>query len=84
VKPTIEDTVEIAGVLALWAHIMDDQELGRLGECLTEDAEWDGSVFGFEPVAGLDAITAVLSAPGHAKAQDAPHIRDRGVPRDPE
>ncbi len=43
-KPTNDDIVEISRALALWAHIMDDQELDRLGECLTEDAIWDGSV----------------------------------------
>jgi hypothetical protein len=35
VKPTSEDMIEIARVLALWGHIMDDRELDRLGECLT-------------------------------------------------
>lgn len=73
-KPTNEDTVEIARVLALWAHIMDDHEWDRLGECLTEDAIWDGSVFGFDPVVGLDAITAVLSADGHARAHHSMNI----------
>ncbi len=73
-KPTTEDTVEIASVLALWGHVMDDHELDRLGECLTGDATWDGSVFGFDPVAGLDAITAVLNAPGHAKAHHTTNI----------
>lgn len=73
-KPTLEDTVEITGVVALWAHLMDDQQLDRFGECLTEDAIWDGSVFGFDPVAGLDSITAVLGAPGHAKAHHTTNI----------
>ncbi|TPQ20737.1 nuclear transport factor 2 family protein [Streptomyces sporangiiformans] len=73
-KPTNEDTVEIARVLALWGHIMDDRELDRLGEVLTEDAVWDGSAFGFEPVVGLDAITAVLSADGHARAHHTTNI----------
>lgn len=67
-KPTNEDTVEISRALALWAHIMDDHELDRLGECLTEDAVWDGSVFGFDPVVGLDAIATFLNVPGHAKS----------------
>ncbi|MGW1024422.1 nuclear transport factor 2 family protein [Streptomyces sp. NPDC002577] len=73
-KITNEDTVEIARVLALWGHIMDDHELGRLGEVLTEDAVWDGSVFDFEPVVGLDAITSVLSADGHASAHHTTNI----------
>ncbi|MFM9692053.1 nuclear transport factor 2 family protein [Streptomyces europaeiscabiei] len=73
-KPTNEDTVEIARVLALWGHLMDDRELDRLGEVLTEDAVWDGSVFGFDPVVGLDAITSVLSADGHASAHHTTNI----------
>lgn len=73
-KPTSDDIIEITGVLALWAHIMDDKELDRLGECLTEDVSWDGSVFGFAPVTGLAAITAVLAAPGHAKAHHTTNI----------
>ena len=71
---TPEDTVEIARVLALWGHLMDDRELGRLGEVLTEDAEWDGSVFGFAPVVGLEAITSVLSADGYASAHHTTNI----------
>ncbi|MGX9888727.1 nuclear transport factor 2 family protein [Streptomyces sp. NPDC002276] len=73
-RPTHEDTVEIARVLALWGHLMDDRELDRLGEVLTEDAEWDGSVFGFTPVVGLEAITSVLSADGHASAHHTTNI----------
>ncbi|MDP4510272.1 nuclear transport factor 2 family protein [Nonomuraea turcica] len=73
-KPTNEDTVEIARVLALLGHIMDDHESARLGECLTEDAIRDGSVFGFDPVVGLDAIASVLSADGHARAHHTTNI----------
>ncbi|WP_406331602.1 nuclear transport factor 2 family protein [Streptomyces sp. NBC_00203] len=73
-KPTNDDTIDIARVLALWGHIMDDHELGRLGEVLTEDAVWDGSAFGFDPVVGLDAITSVLSADGHARAHHTTNI----------
>ncbi|WP_327696369.1 nuclear transport factor 2 family protein [Streptomyces sp. NBC_00459] len=73
-RPTNEDTVEVAQVLALWGHLMDDRELDRLGEVLTEDAEWDGSVFGFAPVVGLEAITSVLSADGHASAHHTTNV----------
>ena len=73
-NPTSEDIVEITTVIGLWAHIMDDHQLDRLGECLTEDAIWDGSIFGFEPAVGLDAITTILSVPGHAKAHHATNI----------
>ena len=73
-KPTTEDTVEISMTLALWAHIMDDHQLERLDECLTEDAVWDGSIFGSEPAVGLDAITSFLNVPGHAKAHHTTNI----------
>jgi hypothetical protein len=73
-QPTNEDTVQIARVLALWGHLMDDRELDRLGEVLTEDAQWDGSAFGFAPVVGLEAITSVLSADGHASAHHTTNI----------
>ncbi|MFD5259098.1 nuclear transport factor 2 family protein [Streptomyces bobili] len=73
-KPTHDDTVEIGRALALWAHIMDDHELDRLGECLTEDAVWDGSVFGGDLVVGLDAIATFMNAPGHAKAHHTTNI----------
>jgi len=74
VKPTNEDTVEIARVLALWGHLMDDHELDRLGEVLTEDAVWDASAFGLEPAVGLEAVTAVLGAEGHARAHHTTNI----------
>ena len=73
-KPTTEDTVEITRALALWAHFMDDHQLDRLGECLTEDAIWDGSIFGFEPAVGLAAIATVLNVPGHAKAHHTTNV----------
>lgn len=73
-KPTIDDTVEIQRVLALWGHLMDNRELDRLGECLTEDAVWDASAFGLDRAVGLEAITAVLRADGHARAHHTTNI----------
>ena len=73
-RPTNDDTVEIARVLALLNHLMDDHELDRLGECLTEDAVWDASVFGFEPAVGLHPIASVLSADGHALAHHTTNV----------
>ncbi|GGY96330.1 hypothetical protein GCM10010300_45510 [Streptomyces olivaceoviridis] len=74
VKPTFKDTVEIARVLALWGHIVDDHELSRVGEVLTEDAVLDAGTFGFDPVVGLDAIASVLSADGHARAHHTTNV----------
>jgi hypothetical protein len=73
-KPTNDDAVEIAQVLALWGHLMDDRELDRLGEVLTEGAVWDASAFGLDPAVGLDAITSVLRADGHARAHHTTNI----------
>ncbi|MEU5295155.1 nuclear transport factor 2 family protein [Streptomyces sp. GTA36] len=73
-KPTNDDTVEMQRVLALWGHLMDDRELDRLGECLTEDAVWDASPFGLDRAVGLEAITAVLRADGHARAYHTTNI----------
>ncbi|WP_319456959.1 MULTISPECIES: nuclear transport factor 2 family protein [unclassified Mycobacterium] len=73
-KPTNDDTVEITRALALLGHIMDDHDTEGLRECLTEDAIWDGSVFGFDPVVGVDAIASVLSADGHARAHHTTNI----------
>ncbi|MER6955557.1 nuclear transport factor 2 family protein [Streptomyces sp. NPDC000618] len=73
-KPTNDDTVEIARVLALWGHIMDDRRMDRLGEVLTEDAVWDAGAFGLEPAVGLQAVTAVLGAEGHARAHHTTNI----------
>ncbi|MEW2398164.1 nuclear transport factor 2 family protein [Streptomyces sp. NPDC046862] len=68
------DTLEASRVVALWAHIMDERAWHRLGECLTDDCVWNASVFGFESVTGLEAITAVLSAEGHARAHHTTNI----------
>ncbi|MBA2811473.1 nuclear transport factor 2 family protein [Streptomyces sp. KM273126] len=73
-QPTNDDSVEITRVLSLLNHLMDDHEMDRLGECLTEYAFWDGSVFGFEPAIGLDEIASVLSADGHARAHHTTNI----------
>ncbi|MFI9809584.1 nuclear transport factor 2 family protein [Streptomyces sp. NPDC052301] len=73
-KPTFEDTVKRARALALWGHLMDDHELSRLGEVLTEDAVRDAGAFGFHPVVGLDAIASVLSADGHARAHHTTNV----------
>ncbi|WP_406124119.1 nuclear transport factor 2 family protein [Streptomyces sp. NBC_00989] len=73
-KLTNEDTVAITRVLALWGHLMDDHRLDRLGEVLAEDAVRDGSAFGFEPAVGLEAITTVLGAAGHARAHHTTNV----------
>lgn len=72
--PTNDDTVEVTRVLSLWGHILDEREWDRLGECLTADAIYDGSVFGLDPVVGLDAITALLRDGEHARAHHTTNI----------
>ena len=73
-SPTHDEIAEIEGVLSLWGHVLDAREWDRLGECLTDDAIYDGSVFGFEPVEGVDAITAALRDGEHAAAHHVTNI----------
>ena len=72
--PTNDDTVEVSRVLALLAHIMDDHEWDRLGECFAADAVFDGSVFGHDPATGLEKITVALSTGKHARAHHTTNI----------
>lgn len=90
-RPTHHEVVEIERVLSLWGHLLDGREWERLGECLTEDAIYDGSIFGFEPVQGIDAIKAALRDGEHAAAHHvtnivvipgeagATHIKSKGI-----
>jgi hypothetical protein len=74
VQPTHDQILEIERVLSLWGHLLDERAWERLGECLTEDAIYDGSVFGFEPVQGIDAITATLRDGEHAAAHHVTNV----------
>ncbi|WP_329537429.1 nuclear transport factor 2 family protein (plasmid) [Streptomyces sp. NBC_01450] len=72
--PTHDDIIEIEQVLSLWGHVLDDRAWKRLGECLTENAIYDASVFGFEPVQGIDVIEAMLRNGEHAVAHHVTNI----------
>jgi hypothetical protein len=74
VQPSDRDTLAVERVLALWGHILDDRDWERLGECLTDDAVYDGSVFGFGSIVGLGAIRATLRDGEHARAHHATNI----------
>lgn len=67
-KPTVNDIVEINQILSLWGHLVDRREWNRFSEVLTEDAFYDCSIFGFQPVTGIEAIRGLFNLEGHAKA----------------
>jgi hypothetical protein len=67
-KPTMNDIIGINQVLSLWGHVLDRREWDRFSEVLTEDAFYDCSIFGFEPVTGIESIREIFKQDGHAKA----------------
>lgn len=73
-QPHEGDRAEIEQLLSLWGHLLDDREWERLEECVTDDAIYDGSVFGFEPVQGIGAIRAMLRDGEHAAAHHVTNI----------
>ncbi|WP_405865694.1 nuclear transport factor 2 family protein [Streptomyces sp. NBC_00005] len=89
--PTHDDIIEIERVLSLWGHVLDDRAWKRLGECLTNDAIYDASVYGFEPVQGIDMIETMLRDGEHAVAHhvtnivvipgdtEVTHVRSKGL-----
>ena len=67
-KPTVNDIIEINQLLSLWGHVLDSRDWDKFSEVLTEDAFYDCSIFGFEPVTGIEAIRGIFKQEGHAKA----------------
>ncbi len=81
-KPSIQDIVEINQVLSLWGHLVDNRAWDRFGEVFTEDAYFDSSVFGFAPVAGIEAICHMASQEGHANAHHTTNVYVQEGPND--
>jgi ketosteroid isomerase-like protein len=69
-----DDIAEITDLMNRWGFLLDDRDWDNLGDCLTDDAVYDGSVFGFDPVQGLDNIRAVLRDGKHASAHHATNV----------
>jgi SnoaL-like domain len=74
VKPSDSDIIAINQLMNLWGHILDYREYDRFDELFTEDAVYDGSIFGFEPQSGLEAIRSSLSSGEHALAHLATNL----------
>lgn len=73
-KPSTDDIVEVNQILSLWAHLVDTHAWDRFGEVFTEDAYFDSSVFGFEPVTGIQAICQMAGQEGHASAHHTTNV----------
>jgi hypothetical protein len=66
------DIVDIHQLMALYTHLLDNREFGRLGEVFADDAEADYSSGGVtRRLTGLDDIVTFLS---DANASSAHHI----------
>lgn len=66
------DIVDIQQLMALYTHLLDNREFGRLGEVFADDAEADYSSGGVtRRLTGLDDIVTFLSS---ANASSAHHI----------
>lgn len=64
-----DDRYEISEILALHAHISDENQLDRLDELFTPDAVYDMTASGMGAFNGMDAIRAAaagLAGSGHA------------------
>lgn len=51
-----QERLEIADLIALHGHVMDEGELDRLDELFSSDIVYDLEDFGFEQLRGVDAI----------------------------
>ena len=73
------DIVDIHQLMALYTHLLDNREFGRLGEVFADDAEADYSSGGVtRRLTGLDDIVTFLS---DANASSAHHISNVFVVR---
>jgi 3-phenylpropionate/cinnamic acid dioxygenase small subunit len=64
-----DDRLDIAEILALHAHLFDENQLDRLDELFTPDAVYDMSATGIGVFEGIDTIRVAagrMAAGGHA------------------
>ena len=72
---SIEDTLAIHSVIALYGHLIDDRQFSRLNEIFTADAVFDLSGYGGERYQGLAAIEQLmLNSNEHPLAHHASNI----------
>lgn len=74
--PAAGDILAIHQLLALYGHIIDEREWGRVGELFTATALYDMSEFGLGVVRGATAIRDLWSRPDavHPLAHHATNI----------
>jgi ketosteroid isomerase-like protein len=58
---TADDIMEIHQVLNRYHHLVDNHDWNALGQIFSEDAVYDLSYRGHEPVEGLDAIASLMA-----------------------
>ncbi|NGO68208.1 nuclear transport factor 2 family protein [Streptomyces boncukensis] len=63
---TREDRSDIAELVSLHGHLVDDGRLDRLEELFTPDVVYDLSDFGREPLSGVAAVREAAAAMGAA------------------
>ncbi len=75
-SPSIEDTVAIQQLMALYGHVIDDGDLDRLADVFTDDAVFDLSGMTGEVHRGLTAIRAffALGAPPHPPSHHTSNV----------
>ena len=74
--PGTEDVVAIQQLMALYGHVVDDGDLGRLGDVFTEDGVFDLSAMTGEVHRGLPAIRDffALGAPPHPPSHHTTNV----------
>lgn len=73
-KPSIHDIVDINQLLSLWGHVIDGRAWDRFADVLTEDANYDCSIFGFPRISGIAAIQEMFKQEGHARAHHTTNV----------
>ncbi len=72
---SVEDRLDIQQMLALYGHLIDDREFGRLNEIFSRNAVFDLSGFDGTRFEGLDAIIRMMfDSEQHPLAHHATNI----------
>lgn len=68
------DVLAIERILALYGHLVDDEQWQRLDEVFAADATFDVTAVGAERYVGLDAIRAFFASVAHPPAHHTSNI----------
>ncbi|QXJ25546.1 nuclear transport factor 2 family protein [Actinomadura graeca] len=79
---TQEDRTAIAELIASHGHLVDEGELGRMGEVFTDDVTYDVTDLGSGPIVGLDALreAALALGDGNPVAHHVTNVIIAGTP----